>query len=62
MKNMKYDIIRPIAMTVIAIGSLKNAEDRTELLNGNLWLWFILIVFIASWVGFFVRKSKENKK
>ena len=49
-------------MTVIAIGSLKNAEDRTELLNGNLWLWFILIVFIASWVVFFVRKSKENKK
>ena len=59
---MKYALLRPIAMTVIAIGSLKNAEDRTELLNGNLWLWFILIVFIASWVVFFVRKSKENKK
>ena len=59
---MKYEILRPITMTVIAIGSLKTAEDRNELLNGNLWLWFILIVVVASWVNFFVTKSKKQKK
>jgi hypothetical protein len=58
---MKYDILRPIIMTIIAIGSLKTAEERTELLNGNLWLWFILIVFIASWIGYFMRINKEKK-
>ncbi|MCB0435376.1 MAG: hypothetical protein KDD08_04865 [Mangrovimonas sp.] len=58
---MKYDILRPLSITVIAIGSLKTAEDRTELLNGNLWLWFILIVFVTSWVSFFMRKKKEQK-
>jgi hypothetical protein len=62
MKIMKYEILRPITMTVIAIGSLKTAEDRNELLNGNLWLWFILIVVVASWVNFFVTKSKKQKK
>ena len=59
---MKYDLIRPIAMTFIAITSLKTVEKRTQLLNGNLWLWAILLIFVASWVGFFVRKNKKQKK
>ena len=50
-----------LVIEFIAIGSLKTAEDRTELLNGNLWLWFILIVFVTSWVSFFMRKKKEQK-
>jgi hypothetical protein len=35
---MKYHILRPILITIIAIESLKSAEDRTELLKGDLWL------------------------
>ena len=58
---MKYDLIRPIAMTFIAITSLKTVEKRTQLLNGNLWLWAILLIFVASWVGFFVRKNKNKE-
>ena len=55
---MKFHILRPILMTIIAIESLKSAEDRTELLKGDLWLWDILIICVASWIGFFVRKNK----
>ena len=55
---MKFHILRPILMTIIAIESLKSAEDRTELLKGDLWLWAILIICVASWIGFFVRKNK----
>ena len=35
---MKYDIITPIAITVITIESLKTPKERTQLINGNLWL------------------------
>jgi len=59
---MKYNIINPITMTIITIGSLKTAEERTELLKGDIWLWFVLIIFVTSWIRFFIQKNKEKKE
>jgi hypothetical protein len=59
---MKNNLLQPILITIIAIGSLRTEEKRAELLEGNWLLWLVIIAFIISWVGYFLNKRKKGAK
>jgi len=59
---MNKNLLHPILITIITIGSLRTEEKRNDLFEGDFLLWFILIAFIISWVVFFTRKSKKREE
>ena len=58
---MNGRIIMPILMTIIAIGSLRTEEKRTELFEGDILLWLIVVATLVGWVGFFWDLKKGKK-
>ena len=58
---MNGRIIMPILMTIIAIGSLGTEEKRTELFEGDILLWLIVVATLVGWVGFFWDLKKGKK-
>ena len=58
---MKQRIVLPILITIIAIGSLRTEEKRTELFEGDILLWLIIVATIVGWAGFFWDLKKGKK-